>query len=55
VFEIFHRVFRLIIRKNTFTKRAERHWNRLPEGWLSPFLGVFENHVDVVLRDMISG
>ena len=39
--------FSLDIRKNFFTERDVKHWNRLPS------LDVFKNHLDAVLRDMI--
>lgn len=45
---------KLDLRKNFFSKRVVKHWNRLPgEAVKSPIPQVLKRHIDVQIRDMV--
>ena len=51
--KLCQRRFRLDIRKNSFTKKVAKPWDRLPRAVAgSPSLEVFKRCVDVALRDL---
>ncbi|KGL74969.1 hypothetical protein N309_01295, partial [Tinamus guttatus] len=52
--KLHQRRFRLDIRKNFYTGKVVKHWNRLPRQVMeSPSLAVFKKQVDETVRDMV--
>jgi len=51
---LYKQRFRLDIRKNFFTRRVVKHWNRLPRGVVdAPALEIFKRCIAAELGDMV--
>ena len=49
-----HTKFHLNVRKNFFTVRVTKHWNRLPREVVeSPSLGRFKTRLDAILCNLL--
>ena len=52
--KLYQRRVSLYLRKNLFTEKVVRHWNRLPRELMeSPSLDLFKKSVEITLQDMV--